>query len=55
MLVSTLLPCRTAVMLEPLPRWQVMIFKASMGCRQNLAASWATYLWLIPWNPYRRI
>ena len=31
MVVSTTLPFITAVMEEPLPMWQVMIFSSSMG------------------------
>ena len=49
--VSTLLPPSTAVMDEPLPRWQVMILVCSMGLPSISAACWATYLWLVPWNP----
>ena len=49
--VSTLLPPATAAMDEPLPRWQEMSFKDSMGLPSISAARWVTYLWLVPWKP----
>ena len=52
--VSTLLPPSTAVTEEPLPRWQVMIFSSAAGFPSMAAARLVTYLWEVPWNPYRR-
>ena len=49
--VSTLLPPSTAVTEEPLPRWQEMSFRLSMGLPSISAAREATYLWLVPWKP----
>ena len=52
--VSTLLPPSTAVMEEPLPRWQEMSFSSWMGLPSMAAARAVTYLWEVPWKPYRR-
>ncbi|MPN04558.1 hypothetical protein SDC9_151799 [bioreactor metagenome] len=52
--VSTLFPPSTAVTEEPLPRWQVMIFSSPAGLPSISAARAATYMWEVPWNPYRR-
>ena len=48
MLVSTLRPPWTAVMLHPFPRWQVTIRSRSAGSPRNRAAASETYLWLMP-------
>ncbi len=52
MLVSTDFPPFTAVMLAPLPRWQVIILRLSKGLPTISAALSATYLCEVPWNPY---
>ncbi len=49
--VSTLLPPSTAVMEEPLPRWQEISLTSSTGLPSMAAARPATYLWLVPWKP----
>ena len=43
MLVSIERPYSTAVMLDPLPRWQVMSFNSVIGLPKWFAASCATY------------
>ena len=52
--VSTDLPPSTAAMEEPLPRWQEMSLTSSGFLPSIAAARPATYLWLVPWKPYRR-
>ena len=49
--VLTDLPPSTAVMLAPLPRWQVMIFISLMSRSISCAQRMDTYLWLVPWKP----
>ena len=53
--VSTARPRSTAVMEEPLPRWQVTIFSSDRGRPILSAALPETYRWEVPWKPYRRI
>ena len=48
MLVSTDLPPAMAAILEPLPKWHVMIFKSSMGIPAIWAALLATKRWDVP-------
>ena len=41
-----------AAMLHPCPKWAVTKFRFSKGSSRTFEASFATYLWLVPWNPY---
>ena len=46
--VSTETPLSTAVIEAPLPIWQVISLSSSIGRPKILAASLATYSWLVP-------
>ena len=50
--VSMHLPSLTAEMLDPLPRWHMMMRLCSAP--RNFTASSLTNLWLVPWKPYLR-
>mmetsp|Transcript_20617 Transcript_20617/g.55622 ORF Transcript_20617/g.55622 Transcript_20617/m.55622 type:complete len:241 (+) Transcript_20617:298-1020(+) len=54
MVVSTHLPFLMAAMLAPLPRWQMMAFMDSLGLPRSSAALPSTYVYDVPWKPYRR-
>ena len=47
-------PCLTAVMLDPLPRWQVMILSCAKSFFISSAQRRATYSCEVPWKPYLR-
>ena len=49
--VSKTRPSCTAVMEEPLPKWQVISFNLSIGFPIISAQRWLTYLWEVPWKP----
>ena len=51
MVVSTEWPPRMAVMLAPLPKWQVISLRSAGGFFRNSAPRAATKLWLVPWKP----
>ena len=50
--VSRLFPFLIAAILQPWPKWAVIKSKFSKGFPRIFDASFATYLWLVPWNPY---
>ena len=52
MVVSTHLPFTTALMEDPLPRWQTITFEFSGFSPRNSTARLDTKLWLVPWKPY---
>ncbi len=49
--VSTLLPSRTAAQEQPLPRWAVTRRWFSGDSPVSCSACRATKRWLVPWNP----
>lgn len=49
--VSTDLPFKTAVTLDPFPRWHTIVFVSSYAFPNNSAALLETKLWLVPWKP----
>ena len=51
MLVSMTLPFSMAVMEDPLPRWQVIIFRSFKSLPISWAQRWLTYRWEVPWKP----
>ena len=51
MVVSTLLPFRTAVHEQPLPRWAVTRAWSAAGSPASPSAWRATKRWLVPWKP----
>ncbi len=53
MVWSMALPARMQDMLQPLPKWRVIRF--GRGLPISSAARMATYRWLVPWKPYRRM
>ena len=52
MVVSITFPPSIAAILEPFPKWQVIIFNSDMGFPIISATLWATKRWEVPWKPY---
>src|SRR5699024_5472245 len=52
MLVAKDFPPFTPQILDPFPRWHVIMFNSSTDLSNICAAFNETYLWDVPWNPY---